>query len=202
MFIEFLLTAILIELTPGPNMGWLALLGASRGRVAALGAVAGIALGLAIAGAGAAFGVSALIGNTPWVFQALRWAGALYLLYLSWDAWQQADGIHNGKFNEPIRKYFAQGLVSNILNPKAYLVYAAVLPQFIDMGRELLPQLALLTGAYVAVATIIHAGIALLAGSLSGFFVQPEKFQRMSRLFAALLATVAVWFFYATGVKS
>ena len=102
MFFEFLLTAILIELTPGPNMAWLALLGASRGRIAALGAVAGIALGLAIAGAAAAFGVSALIGKTPWVFQALRWAGALYLLYLAWDAWQQADGTHNGNFNEPI----------------------------------------------------------------------------------------------------
>ena len=202
MFFEFLLTAILIELTPGPNMAWLALLGASRGRIAALGAVAGIALGLAIAGVAAAFGVSALIGNTPWVFQALRWAGALYLLYLAWDTWKQADGMHNGKFDEPIVKYFSQGLVSNILNPKAYLVYAAVLPQFIDMARELLPQLTLLTTAYVVVATTIHSAIALLAGSLSGFFAQPEKFRRMSRVFAALLAIVAVWFFYATGVKS
>jgi threonine/homoserine/homoserine lactone efflux protein len=201
MPVEFLLTAILIELTPGPNMAWLALLGASRGSIAALAAVAGIALGLAIAGVAAAFGVSALIGTTPWVFQALRWAGALYLLYLAWDAWHSADGSHVGKFDQPVLRYFNQGLVSNMLNPKAYLVYAAVLPQFIDVHQALLAQLALLTGVYVVVATVIHAGIALLAGSLSGFVVQPARFQKVSRLFAVLLSLVAVWFFYATGAR-
>jgi threonine/homoserine/homoserine lactone efflux protein len=202
MFIEFLLTAILIELTPGPNMAWLALLGASRGRVAALAAVAGVALGLAIAGAAAAFGVSQLIASTPWVFLALRWAGSLYLLYLAWDAWQQAAAIHDAKFDQPVLRYFAQGLVSNMLNPKAYLVYAAVLPQFIDMGQDVLSQLTTLTAVYVVVATSIHAGIALLAGSLNSLFARPGNFRRVSRLFAAILAAVAVWFFYATGVKS
>jgi threonine/homoserine/homoserine lactone efflux protein len=202
MFIEFLLTAILIELTPGPNMAWLALLGASRGRVAALAAVAGIALGLAIAGAAAAIGVSQLIASTPWIFLALRWAGSLYLLYLAWDAWRQAATVPDTKFDQPVLRYFAQGLVSNMLNPKAYLVYAAVLPQFIDMGHELLSQLTTLTAAYVVVATTIHAGIALLAASLNSLFAKPGNFKRMSRLFAAILAAVAVWFFYATGVKS
>jgi threonine/homoserine/homoserine lactone efflux protein len=201
MLIEFLITAILIELTPGPNMVWLALLGASRGSIAALGAVAGIALGLAIAGVAAAFGVSQLIGTTPWVFQALRWAGAIYLLYLAWDAWHGADGTHSGKFDQPVLRYFNQGLVSNMLNPKAYLVYAAVLPQFIDMRQSLVAQLALLTVIYVMVATTIHAGIALLAGSLSSFVTQPARFQKVSRVFAVLLSLVAVWFFYATGVR-
>jgi threonine/homoserine/homoserine lactone efflux protein len=183
-------------------MAWLALLGASRGRMPALGAVAGIALGLAIAGAAAALGVSALIGTTPWLFLALRWAGALYLAYLAWDAWQQSSSSNDEKFDQSILKYFTQGLVGNMLNPKAYLVYAAVLPQFIVMDQALMPQFAALTSAYVIVATLIHASIALLAGSLSGFFAQPAKFQLMSRLFAVLLAIVAVWFFFATGVKS
>jgi threonine/homoserine/homoserine lactone efflux protein len=202
MFIEFLLTAILIELTPGPNMAWLALLGASRGRLSALGAVAGIALGLAIAGIAAALGVSALIGTTPWLFQALRWAGSLYLIYLAWDAWQQSTGSKDEKFDQPIFKYFTQGLIGNMLNPKAYLVYAAVLPQFIDSKQAVLMQLATLTVAYVVIATVIHAGIALLSGSFSGFFTQPAKFQVMSRVFAVLLAIVAIWFFFSTGVKS
>ena len=93
-------------------------------------------------------------------------------------------------------------LVSNMLNAKAYLVYAAVLPQFINVSVPVLPQLALLTATYVAVATVIHSGIALLAGSLNAFFASREKFRLMSRLFAVLLAAVAVWFFYATGAKS
>ena len=69
MVLEFLAASLLIELTPGPNMAWLALLGASRGRLAALAAVAGVALGLSVAGTAAALGVSTLIGTTPWLFQ-------------------------------------------------------------------------------------------------------------------------------------
>src|SRR6185503_21053840 len=128
MFPEFLAAAVLIELTPGPNMAWLALLGASRGRVAALAAVAGVALGLSIAGAAAAFGVSALIDATPWLFPTLRWAGSIYLLYLAWDSWRDSTAPLETRFDESLQRYFGQGLVSNVLNPKTYLVFAAVLP--------------------------------------------------------------------------
>ena len=132
MLLEFLAASLLIELTPGPNMAWLALLGASRGRLAALAAVAGVALGLSVAGTAAALGVSALIGTTPWLFQGLRWAGSLYLLYLAWDSWRDLTAPADAQFEEPLLRYFSQGLLSNMLNPKAYLVFAAVLPQFID----------------------------------------------------------------------
>ena len=201
MLAEFLFTAILIELTPGPNMTWLALLGAARGRLTALAAVAGISLGLAIAGLAAALGVSALIGTTPWLFQALRWAGSLYLLYLAWDSWHRTNEFHDGNFEEPRLRYFGQGLVSNMLNPKAYLVYAAILPQFIIAGQNLLTQLFSLTALYVAVATFIHAAIALLAGSLYSFFASPTRAQNLGRIFALLLVGVAFWFFYATEMK-
>ncbi len=202
MLLEFLAAAVLIELTPGPNMAWLALLGASRGRVAALAAVVGVALGLSIAGAAAALGVSALIGTTPWLFQALRWAGSLYLLYLAWDSWRDSMAPLETQFNEPLRRYFGQGLLSNMLNPKAYLVFAAVLPQFVNPTQTLLSQLITLSALYVGVATAIHAAIALLAGSFNRFFADQARARILGRVFAVLLATVAIWFFYATKVKS
>jgi threonine/homoserine/homoserine lactone efflux protein len=202
MLTEFLATAILIELTPGPNMAWLALLGASRGRMAALATVAGVALGLAIAGTAAAVGVSALISTTPWLFNALRWAGSLYLLYLAWDAWHGGtDGVDE-KNDPSMSRYFLQGLGSNMLNPKAYLVYAAVLPQFINVPGNVLNQLIILTSLYVFVATAIHATIAMLGGSLNGFFADTTSRKMLGRIFALILTAVAVWFFYSTGLKS
>ena len=202
MLPEFLAAAVLIELTPGPNMAWLALLGASRGRIAALAAVAGIALGLSIAGAAAAFGVSALIGTTPWLFQALRWAGSLYLLYLGWDSWRDSMAPRETQFDEPLQRYFGQGLLSNMLNPKAYLVFAAVLPQFVNPIQPLLTQLITLSALYVGVATVIHAAIAMLAGSFNSFFADRAKARMLGRVFALLLVAIAIWFFYATEVKS
>jgi threonine/homoserine/homoserine lactone efflux protein len=199
---EFAVAAILIELTPGPNMAWLALLAVSRGRLAGLAAVMGVALGLSFAGATAAFGVSALIATTPWMFQLLRWAGALYLLYLAWDAWRStATAADGGEFAEPRLRYFSQGLVSNMMNPKAYLVYAAILPNFMTPGQALLPQLATLTTFYVVVATFIHAAIVLLAGSLNILLSDPGRIRTLGRAFAIALVGIAIWFFYSTGAE-
>ena len=202
MLLEFLAAAFLIELTPGPNMAWLALLGASRGRTAALAAVAGVSLGLSVAGAAAALGVSALIGTTPWLFQSLRWAGSLYLLYLAWYAWRDSTTPQETQFEEPLLRYFGQGLLGNMFNPKAFLVFAAILPQFIDPAKLLPAQLLTLTALYVAVATAVHATIAMLAGSFNRFFADPARARMLNRVFALLLAAVAIWFFYTTEVNS
>jgi threonine/homoserine/homoserine lactone efflux protein len=202
MVLEFLVASLLIELTPGPNMAWLALLGASRGRLAALTAVAGVALGLSVAGTAAALGVSTLIGTTPWLFQGLRWAGSLYLLYLAWDSWRESTMPPDAQFEGSLQRYFSQGLLSNMLNPKAYLVFAAVLPQFVNPAQPLLAQLITLTALYVGVATTVHAAIALLAGSFTRFFADPVWSKRLGRIFAVLLAAVAIWFFFAMELKS
>ena len=106
------------------------------------------------------------------------------------------------QFEEPLLRYFSQGLLSNMLNPKAYLVFAAVLPQFVDPAQPLLAQLITLTALYVGVATAVHAAIALLAGSFTRFFADPVWSRRLGRIFAVLLAAVAIWFFFATELKS
>ena len=157
---------------------------------------------MSIAGAAATFGVSALIGTTPWLFQVLRWAGSLYLFYLAWDSWRDSAAPQETQFDEPLRRYFGQGLLSNMLNPKAYLVFAAVLPQFVDPAQPLLTQLIKLSALYVGVATIIHAAIALLAGTFNRFFADRARARMLGRVFALLLAAIAIWFFYATKVKS
>lgn len=194
---EFLATSLLIELTPGPNMGWLALLAAARGRRLGLAAVAGIALGLSLAAVAAAFGLSLLIAATPWMFHALRMAGAAYLLYLAWEAWSGAADDDAQGLEASASHYFMQGLVSNALNPKAYLVYAAVLPQFLGASAGL-TEVATLSALYVGVATAVHSAVALLAGSASSFFKNKQRARLFSRISAVLLVGIAIWFFWST----
>jgi threonine/homoserine/homoserine lactone efflux protein len=128
---SFLLTSFLIEMTPGPNMTYLALVSASDGRRKGFAAVAGVAIGLAIVGAIAAIGVAELIQASTLLYEVLRWAGILFLLYLAWDGWKTRS---IGSDNSGVAKgrYFLRGLVTNLLNPKAGVFYVAVLPTFID----------------------------------------------------------------------
>ncbi len=197
--LSFILASVIIELTPGPNMTWLAVLGATRGRAMALAAVAGICLGLAIAAIIAGLGLTAVLHEMPQLFTALRWAGTLYLLYLSWDAW--ADANRSGEFhNGTASAAFTQGLISNILNPKAYLFYAAMLPQFLDTSQEPTRQIAVLSVIYVSIATIIHSGIAALSGSIADWLSNSPQAVAVRKLLALLIAATAIWFFYSTGI--
>jgi threonine/homoserine/homoserine lactone efflux protein len=168
MLWQFVVASMLIELTPGPNMTWLAVTGANHGRKVALSAVAGICIGLAIAAVVAGLGLTALLIEFPALFQVLRWAGALYLLYLAWDAWRVSDDSPAAR-DASSAAAFRQGLVTNVLNPKAYLFYAAMLPQFLSPAQPSAAQIALLSAIYIAIATIIHAVIAGLAGSAADF---------------------------------
>ncbi len=196
--LEFLLASIVIELTPGPNMTWLAVLGATRGRNAALSAVAGVCLGLTLAGLVAGLGLTVLFEAFPSLLTALRYAGTLYLFYLAYDAWNDASKPAEIEA-KPNSAYFVQGFISNALNAKAYLFYAAILPQFLVTPEHPYRELAILTALYVAVATIIHAGIGLLAGSVSGWLAHSPAAMHLRRAMAIIIALAACWFFYSTG---
>lgn len=195
----FILTATLIELTPGPNMAWLALVAATEGRRPGYAAVAGVALGLGLVGIAATFGLAALIAATPTLFQALRWGGILYLLWLAWDGWRDADGGgEDGGGDTTLARAFRRGLVTNLLNPKAAVFYVAVLPGFTDPGAPVLGETLTLTAAYVAVATVIHAGIVTLAGAADALLGDPRRSRTVRRALSASLALVALWFFWSS----
>lgn len=190
----FALTSILIELTPGPNMAYLAILSLSRGRLAGLAAVAGVALGLAILGGLAALGVGELIAANPLLYQVLRWAGVAYLLWLAWDTYADARRpIATDIDHEPVSRHFRRGLVTNLLNPKAMLFYLTVMPGFVNAALPPLGQTLALGAVYVAVATLIHAGVVLAAGVAKPLLVGAASRQRLGLVFALLLVGIAVW---------
>jgi threonine/homoserine/homoserine lactone efflux protein len=197
--IEFVIASILVELTPGPNITWLAVLGATRGRASALAAVAGICVGLAAAAIVAGLGLRALLYEVPQLFTALRWAGTLYLFYLAWDSWNDSDA-HKQVAGQPGQQAFVQGIVSNVLNPKAYLFYVALLPRFVDASRDAPSQIALLSVIYVTIATAIHAAIAVMAGSIAGWLAHSPQAVLVRKGLALAIAAAAVWFFISTTV--
>jgi threonine/homoserine/homoserine lactone efflux protein len=196
----FLLTALLIELTPGPNMAYLALVSAVQGRRAGLAATVGVALGLSIIGLAAALGLAALINASPTAFAVLRWGGAAYLGWLAIEAWWGAREVspERADLDGDEVKHFRRGLIVNLLNPKAGLFFVAVLPSFVTPGGNLVGQTVLLTALYVALATAIHLLIVALAGSVNRWFEHPERQQLARRVFAVLLAVVALYFLWST----
>lgn len=113
----FVLASTLIELTPGPNMGYLAIVALTQGRKAGYAAVAGVCLGLSIIGLAAAYGVAALIQQSDWFYNGLRFAGIAFLLWLAWDGWRGSGPEEDHTVGAYAQ--FLRGLTSNLLNPKA-----------------------------------------------------------------------------------
>ena len=198
LFLAFLATSILIEMTPGPNMTYLAVLSASRGRRAGFAATLGVALGLLIVGAGTALGLATVIARSRFFYEALRWAGVCYLLWLAWEGWRDAaEASADTDDDGALVAFFWRGLATNLLNPKAVAFYVVVLPSFIDPSGPLLLQSLILSATYVGVATFIHAIIVLAAGAAVGF-VGSKLGVRIRQALSLALAAIAVWFAVAT----
>ena len=189
----FALTAFLIELTPGPNMAYLALIAAVEGRRAGLAVLVGVALGLAVMGLAAAMGLAVLIQSDVWVYQALRWAGVLYLFYLAWEGWRGSEGAE-GRYpaSQSHWLHFRRGLISNLLNPKAAIFYITVLPEFLTPEAGLSGTL-ILGLVYVSIASAVHLAIVLAAGSAQGWLASPERTRTVRRILALALVGVALW---------
>lgn len=198
----FVIACVIVEITPGPNMAWLAALSLSRGWRTGLAAVAGVGLGLSVYGIAAALGVATIIENSPFLYQALRWGGVAYLLWLAWDAWSTADDIRpegNIEDTDQHASAFRRGLITNLLNPKAAVFYVAMLPEFVNVAAgNVVAQTLTLSAIYVAIATAIHALIVLLANSVRGLVVQARKMKQVRRFLALALVGVAAWLAWAT----
>lgn len=192
---SFALASLLIELTPGPNMTWLAVISVTKGCRAGLASVAGVASGLALIGLAAAFGVAELVRASPAVYEILRWAGVAFMLYLAADGWRGGDEAEAGDGDG---KFFLRGFITNVLNPKAALFYITLLPAFLDPAGDVLAGTLLLTAIYVGVATGVHAVIVLGGAQLAPLLAKGTRQTIVRKALSALLALVALWLAWST----
>ena len=126
----FLLAMVLIELTPGPNMGYLALVSTTRGRMAGLLTVVGITIGLSLYLAVSIYGLTRTPLASPTVLWALKWAGVGYMLWLAIEGLlpPRATGPKVPIIPFAASRQVLRGIIANVLNPKAALFDVVILP--------------------------------------------------------------------------
>jgi threonine/homoserine/homoserine lactone efflux protein len=194
VILPFLVAVLLIELTPGPNMGWLALVAAGRGRGAGLAAVAGVTLGLTVWMLAAVAGLTQALLRAPALYQSLRWAGVAFLLWLAWEAWRVPSDRTAPVDAATRRGLFLRGLTGNLLNPKAAVFYVVLLPGFIrpDHGPAW-GQALWLGGGHILIAVVVHVAIVLGADRAGHAALARTQGPVVRALMAGGIAAVALW---------
>ncbi len=192
----FALVSFGMVLTPGPNMIYLISRSITQGPAAGIVSLGGVALGFVFYMLCAAFGITALLFAIPYAYDALRFAGAAYLLWLAWQALKPGGRspfqVKKLQVDSP-RKLFAMGLVTNLLNPKIAMLYLALLPQFIDPTGSVLTQSLALGAIQIAISVSVNAMIALAAGSITLFLGTRPAWLLLQRwLMGTVLAGLAM----------
>ncbi|MEI2415176.1 LysE family translocator [Orrella sp. JC864] len=195
--IAFALVCLGMVLTPGPNMIYLISRSICQGRMAGLISLGGVALGFLFYMASAALGITAVLMAVPYAYDVLRFGGALYLLYLAWQAIKPGGRspfqVRQLPPDSP-RKLFLMGFLTNLLNPKIAMVYLSLLPQFIDPARgDVLLQGLVLGATQTVISVTVNGLIALAAGSIASFLgSRPLWLVAQRWLMATVLAGLAV----------
>ncbi|TAI62449.1 LysE family translocator [Bradyrhizobium sp. Leo170] len=192
----FALLSFGMVLTPGPNMIYLISRSITQGPAAGIVSLGGVALGFVFYMLSAAFGITALLFAIPYAYDALRFAGAAYLLWLAWQALKPGGRspfqVKKLQVDSP-RKLFAMGFVTNLLNPKIAMLYLALLPQFIDPTGSVLTQSLALGAIQIAISVSVNAMIALAAGSITLFLGTRPAWLLLQRwLMGTVLAGLAM----------
>ena len=197
-WLAYALISLGMVLTPGPNMIYLISRSICQGRTAGFISLGGVALGFVVYMLCAALGITALVMAVPFAYDALRLGGALYLVYLAWQAIKPGGRspfqVQTLPQDSP-RKLFTMGLVTNLLNPKVAVMYLSLLPQFIDTNGHgsVLMQSLVLGFTQILISVSVNAVIATLAGSIAVFFVTRPGWQVVQRwLMGSVLMGLAV----------
>lgn len=192
----FAAIALGLVLTPGPNMIYLISRSLFQGRRAGYISLLGVALGFLFYMLCAAAGITALIMAVPLAYDALRIAGALYLLYMAWQTLFGGKSPFQLRTLPPdsTRKLFAMGLLTNLLNPKAAILYLTLLPQFIrpEQGQVLIQSLTL-GFTQITISMLVNGTIIFAAGAIATFLAQRPSWQKVQRwIMGTVLAGLAV----------
>ncbi len=197
----FLLAMVLIELTPGPNMGYLALVSTARGRKAGALTVVGITIGLSLYLAVSIYGLTGTPLASPTVLWGLKWAGVGYMLWLALEAVLPRRTTGPAVPIVPFAggRQVLRGIIANILNPKAALFYVVLLPGFIRSGfASTRTQMTILGGTHILISIVVHLSIVFGAdGAAARLSARGRNIMRWGLAFG--LAAAAVWVAFAHG---
>ncbi|MBW3096747.1 LysE family translocator [Pseudohoeflea coraliihabitans] len=195
--LAFSVAALILAITPGPDMTLLISRSLSNGRVAAFACAAGASTGIAIHTLLVALGISALVVASPAAFLGLKIFGAGYLAWLAWQAVRHGSTLSlktAGKADRSLFSNWAQGLGVNLLNPKIILFFMTFLPQFVAASDpHLTGKLIFLGFLFVVLSAPILVGIAVGAHGLAGWLRRkPGVMRIIDWLFAGVFSLFAL----------
>jgi threonine/homoserine/homoserine lactone efflux protein len=194
----FAVAALVISLVPGPDMMFIMANGIAGGRRAGLVSALGVSLGLAVHTVAAAFGLGAVLQAAPFLLEAIRLCGAVFLLYLAFSALRSARRRTTFEANvqrRSLRRTFAMATLTNLANPKVILFYLAFFPQFLDphAAWPVTVQFLVLGLLLIVIGFAVDATTGFASGTLS------EKLRRhpavrgwLDRVSAAVFGALAI----------
>jgi threonine/homoserine/homoserine lactone efflux protein len=180
----FAVAALALNLTPGPDMLFCFANGLAHGRGAGLAAGLGVGAGSFVHVAAAAVGLAGLILASPVAFDLVRYAGAAYLVFIGVQTLRTPpiSAATPATASADLRRIFAQGAITNILNPKVALFFIALLPQFVDPARGSVALQVVLLGSLVNVTgTIVNAGVGASAGTVGSYLARNPIVARLQQ---------------------
>lgn len=194
----FSLAALVLALTPGPNMAYLMSRTLCQGRRAGMVSLAGTTLGFTAHMLASACGLSALLFAVPLAFDIVKYAGAAYLLWMAWNALK--PGITLGVDPAAMTPasdggLFRMALITSLLNPKVAMFYVALLPQFIDGAQgSVLMQIIALGFVQITICAIVDLLLSVMAASaIAGWLAARPLWLRLEGwLMGLVLAGLAV----------
>lgn len=192
----FLATAVLLNLSPGPDIAFILGQTIKGGRSAGFSAMLGIWSGTFVHVFMAALGLSAIIASSAIAFSVVKWVGVLYLIWLGINALKsEGSGLvqHDTSSRNNKKSIFKQGLFVSILNPKVAIFFLAFLPQFVvDGAGPLWMQLVLHGILVVVVAAVIEPPLIMIGARLGKALEKPEIGKWLDRCLGTLFIALGV----------
>ncbi|WP_336206637.1 LysE family translocator [Nonomuraea sp. LPB2021202275-12-8] len=200
MTVEFLLTSLVIVITPGTGVLYTLAAGLSRGGRAGAVAAFGCTLGIVPHMAAAITGLAALLHTSALAFQTLKYAGVAYLLYMAWSTLRERGALSVDADGAPrtTTQVIASGILVNILNPKLSIFFFAFLPQFVSTGQGgPVAHMLQLSAVFMLLTFVVFVGYGLFAAAIRTHVVaRPQVLTWMRRVcagaFVALGAQLAL----------
>lgn len=189
MSVEFLITALIVVVTPGTGVLYTLAAGLSRGGRASVVAAFACTLGIVPHLAAAVTGLAALLHTSAVAFQTLKYLGVAYLLYMAWNAWRQKGAleVETEKRDRSARQVIVSGVLVNVLNPKLSIFFFAFLPQFVPADQPGgVAHMLELGAVFMAMTFVVFAAYGLFAAAIRHHVVsRPQIMSWMRRTFAA-----------------
>ena len=193
---EFLITSFVVVMIPGTGVVFTISTGLLLGWRASIFASLGCTVGILPHLLASVMGLAAVLHMSALAFQALKFAGVVYLLYLAWAMWREKGSI---AFDTPAseagaRNIIVRAFLLNILNPKLSIFFLAFLPQFVVPGAEsALFQMLVLSGVFMGMTLAVFVVYGVLAHSIRASVLKSPRFMTwLQRSFAAAFALLGV----------